>query len=464
MSALHRSAPWILVLSAGLAAGAWASGAEPDPDFLRLHAAGALVARGEAGRLYDGAPPAAGPAGKAAGTRPFRMPPAAAVALAPLGALPEGTAWVLWAAACGAMAAGGIGLAAAAAAREGSCAGTLLLAAAIPLAPLALDSVARGNFVLSLLVLVAGSLLALRGGGDRLAGLLAGAASAFHLAPVLLPFWFAWKRRWRAAAWGFGAAAAIFVLLPMAAAAPSAGAGLVGRWASLDSPLVTELDEHPGSSAGAGAARIEGQSCEASLSRLLSGWKWYRLREMPLTPEPIARGAVISVGPEKPLQQGTVTVLALVLSFLLLAAVIFATAPAGGEGAAEFPAEAAARLPLEAGLVLAAIPLVWIGARPHHFLLCAPALAALAAALGPRLRVPRAGAAAWTAAAFGSAGAILLFLSSDLVAGRNLAGELLARGSAGWGGLLLFAASALTLFRGRGTVPGADTGPPAPAP
>jgi hypothetical protein len=114
--------------------------------------------------------------------------------------------------------------------------------------------------------------------------------------------------------------------------------------------------------------------------------------------------------------------------------------------------------------VLAAIPLVWIGARAGHFLLCAPALAALAAGLGPRLRSPRAGAAAWTAAALGAAGALLLFLSSDLVAGRQPAGALLARGSAGWGGLLLFAASAITLYRAEARTPDATTVPPAPSP
>jgi hypothetical protein len=462
MIALHRAVPAILVLAAGLAAGLWASGARPDPDFLRLHAAGALVAGGGAEGLYHGAPPAAGPAGRESGTRPFRMPPAAAVVMAPLGAIPEGAAWILWVAACGAMAAAGIGMAAAAAAREGSCAGTLVLAAAVPTAPLLLEAVARGNLVLSLLVLAAGSVLALRRGGDRLAGLLAGAAAAVHPPPVLLPFWFAWKRRWRAAAWGFGAAAAFSVLLPMAAAGPSGGAALLGKWASLDSPLVTELDEYPGSSASAGAVRTEGQSFDAAFARLLSGWKWYRLREVPLTPDPLAREAMLSVGPEKPIPLRTASLLALGLSFLVLAVVIFATGPAGGGAEAE--ARSAERLPLEAGLMLAAVPLVWIGAREHHLLLCAPALAALAAALAPRLRSPGAGGGAWMAAAPGAAGALLLLLSSDIVAGPSLSRALLARGSAGWGGLLLFAASALTLSLSRATAPGTTAAPPTNAP
>jgi hypothetical protein len=427
---VRGAVPGILVLAAALAAGVFASRTEPDPDFLRLHAAGALVARGEAGTLYDRAPRAAGPAGERAGPRPFRMPPAAAVALAPLGALPEGTAWVLWIAAGGAMAAGGIALAAAAAAREGASTWTPGMAAGVPLAPLLLEAVGRGGTVLPLLALGAGSLLALRRGRDRTAGALAGAAAVLKLAPILLPLWFAWKRRWRAAAWALGVAAALFVLLPVAAAGPSGGARLLGKWAGMESPLVTELDERPGSSANAAGARIEGQSVPAVLDRLLAGWRWYRLREMPLEEGPGGRPEAVAVGLDAPLSQGTVTALGLGGVFLLLVLGILVTGPA----------TAAARLPLEGGLALALVPLAWVEARPVHFLLCAPALAALAAA-------PRTGTAGRVATGLASAGALLLLLSSDIVPGRALADALLARGSAGWGGFLLVAASALTLSR-----------------
>jgi hypothetical protein len=448
-------------LAGAIAGGAWAAGAAADPDFLRVHAAGALVARGEAARLYDGAPSAAGPEGRAAGTRPFRAPPAVAVAAAPLGALPERTAWVLWEAICGAAAAAGIGLAAAAAARAGARAGVAAAAAAIPLAPLLLESVARGNLVLPLLLLCAGSLAALGAGRDRTAGALAGAAAALKVAPILLVLWFAWKRRWRAAAFGLGAAGALFVLLPVAAAGPSGAARLIRRWAAQDDPLVTEMDEHPGTAVTVSAASVDGQSVKAVLYRTLARTPYFRLRERPASRSVAMDPGQIEVHGQEPLPAMTVYALWLAASFLLLATAVLATGPEVGEGAGG----AADRLPLEGGLVLAAVPLVWPEARTIHFLLCAPALAALPALLAAGPRAARPGGSpvpSRVLAAAAAAGALLLLLPSDALVGRDLADEMLARGATAAGGFLLFAAAALTLFRLRAASPGKVPGPPSP--
>jgi glycosyl transferase family 87 len=454
----------LAALGGAIAAGAWAARSPADPDFLRIHAAGALAARGDAARLYEGPPPPAGPEGEAAGRRPFRAPPAAAVLAAPLGALPERGAWILWEAACGALAAAAVALAAAAAAPGGARGARLAAAAAIPAAPLLLEAVGRGSMTVPLLALAAGSLAALGRGRDRIAGLLAGTAAALAVVPVVLVLWFPWKRRPRAAAFGLGAAAGLFLLLPLLAAGPAGGTGLLRRWAAQEDPLVTEIDERPGTAATGGAANVEGQSLKGILYRVLGGVAWFPLRERSLEGGAAGDPGRITVAVADPLRPGTVFAIWLGASFLLLAAAVFATGPLEGEE----PAAAQARLPLEGGLVLAAIPLVWPEARAIHHVLCIPALAALAAALAAELRSgrrPGPGGPLALRAAVAAAGAVLLFLPASGIPGRDLSGWMTAWGAPGWGGLLLFAASALTLWRLRAAAPGMGPGPPpVPAP
>jgi hypothetical protein len=462
-------------LVGAVAAGAWASAAPADPDFLRLHAAGALVAGGEGARLYDVALPAAGPEGKAAGLRRFRGTPATAVAAMPLGVLPERGAWIGWVALCGAAAAAGVALAATAASRPGARPGWIAAAAAIPAAPLLLAAVARGSLVVPLFVLAAGSLAALASGRDRAAGRLAGAAAALKLAPVILLLWFAWKRRTRAAAWGAVAAAALFFLLPLGFVGPSSGWSLLRRWSHLDDPLVTEVDERPGTTATVSVVNVEGQSAKAILYRLFGTTKWFRVRERPLEPGVASDPGHIAPRIAGPVPSRTLYAAWLGFSGLLLVTAVFATGPRREDDAESENA----RFPLEGGLVLAALPLVWPEAGEMHYALCVPVLAALAASLwieamagrpagpGPRGRAAQAqpseppGAPFPLRAGLAAAGALLLMLPAGGLLGRDLSEALLARGATGWGGLLLFGAAALTLFRLRAVPPGMG---PAPRP
>lgn len=435
----------------------------PPGDFLRYGRAATLVWRGEGELLYD----TGARARSAVWGDPVRLPekryryaPGLAVVLAPLGALAPATAWTLWSALCAALVAAGAGLAVALALRrlpEAGPAWLPLAAAVVPLVHLYTENVKLGQMNCLAFALSVGALWALDRGRDRAAGLLAaGAALAKHI-PVLLVLWFLWKRRWRAAGWGLAGLGLLFYAVPTAALGPAAHHDLLGQWAAQEDKLVTEVDEPDGMEATVNAVHVEGQSLKALLYRYLTPTAFFHLRELTPPPPPLpgegprlrpagagAHGILVNGG--RTWEPRTVFRLWLASLFVAMAVVVLATGPRPGED----PAAAARRFPLEGGLVLALLLLVSPESRNPHFQMLAPALAALAAGLAGR---SGRGAAWWTVAAAGGLGALLVGISTSGVLGRSLADHFLARGTIGFGGILLFGAAALALFRERAASP-----------
>ncbi len=462
MTRVFRRRFWAVLASASAVAFLlpWVPGASPGLDFLRYARAGTLVVRGEGAKIYQ---VPAGPGSLVwAGTamegkeRSFRYPPGAAVLAAPLGIASPGRTWPAWSAACAALLVATAGISVLFALRRLPPGGPAWLPAAaiLPLLPLLLRNLAEGQAACVVLGLCALSLLALDRGRDRAAGLLAGAAVAIKLVPILLVLWFSWKRRWKAAAWGLGGTALLFYGLPVAVLGPGTAHGLLGHWAAQRDPLVTEVDERPGTQASPGAVNLEGQSVGAILGRWCTPTPFSRVRDRPLVPGP-GDDPWISIHGGRALDPATVRGIWLAAAFSLLAVAILATAPPGEEEG-EDAGEAARRFPLEGGLVLAAVALLSPESREIHFIALAPLLAALAAGLAERR-----GAASAATAVVAGIGALLVLLPADLLVGRAFANELLARGAVGLGGLLLFGAGAATLFRERHAAARAG-GSPAP--
>jgi hypothetical protein len=429
-----------------VAARQWAD-APPGLDFLRYDRAGALVARGDGAKIYD---PISVARSEVWGDRErlpersFRYPPCVAVLFAPLGEMEPRTAWQLWRTGCVLLVVAGVGAAVAAALTRERGALPAFLVVLLAFTPMYVANVAEGQMNLLVFGLLAGAAFAFSRGRDRTAGALAGAAAAIKIAPVLLLLWFAWKRRWKPFFWGCGAIVAISWLLPVAVLGPSTAHALLRQWAGMEQPLVTEVDERPGSRANVAAVNIESQSLRGILVRTCTPTPYFRLRDKPLEMDAGGASPGISVHGGRRWSPGALRTAWMAAFFALVAAAVFATAPRPGEE----PAAAARRLPLEAGLVLALIPLVSPESRWIHFLVLAPACAALAASLAA---AERRGGTWWAAAIAGGLGAILLALP---VFGAE---TLLAWGAAGWAGILVFIASALTLFaeRASGTTPAA---------
>jgi hypothetical protein len=442
----------LLAAAAALAAGIRASAVPPDDDFLRYRAAGALVLRGEGEKIYASALPAQGPdgglrdgalrpgeaeAGWRAG-RPFRQPPGAAVLDAPLGALPLRAGWVLWSAAVAAILAAGAGAATALALRRlgpGGHPWIPFAAAVLPLLPLYLADAGAGQWNAWLFGLSILAVLALDRGRDAAAGLLAGTLAAVKVVPVLLVLWFAWRRRWRAAAWGLGGLVLVSCVLPAAAFGPVAALALTSRWRRMPDPLVTEMDERAGSMASPGTMACEGQSAGALLARYFSRTPFNRLRDRPLE-APRAGEPLVYVNGGREWDGKVLRWAWLAVAFGLLAATILATAPEDPSASPD-----PGRFPLEAGVVLAVLALLAPESRALHMISLAPLLAALAAGIHGATGTARRATAAAVAA-----GGLLLFLPSDLVVGRPAANEMLARGAPFFGGLVLLVAGLATLW------------------
>ena len=186
-------------------------------DFLAFYAAGKLVLDGNPGGLYDAGAITSiqrtiipSPVG-ANGYMPFINPPFAAVAFAPLAALPAQAARAAWALFSLAMlAAAGAWIARPLPARE-RVAGALLLALSFP----AYHSLAEGQWSAAMLLGGLAALQAARRGSWRLAGL---ALATWWLKPQLiaLPLLaLALDRRWAAVAWSVvGGAALTLASLP----------------------------------------------------------------------------------------------------------------------------------------------------------------------------------------------------------------------------------------------------------
>jgi len=404
--------------------------------FLDVQRAAVLAARGEGESLYDRRAVAGA---KAFGDprdlpeRPFRYPPSLAALAAPLGLLAPRAAWVLAAAGLGGLAAAGLAAAAAMAARrlpEGAPR-WIPWAAAAPFAPSLASAVAEGLPVAGVFGLASLAMLALDLRRDGLSGVLAGAAAAVKLGPLLLVAWAAWKRRWRAFAFGVGAAVVLFLLAPMAVLGPGAAIGGLRSWASLPEVLLTEYDERPGWTVSRAGA-FEGQSLPPVLRRWVTRVDYGRVREM--SAETRER-RVVSVHGGREWSPGLVRVLVAVLTFVLCAGAVLATAPPAEGGAT---GEGEDRGALEAGLLFALLFALWPDVKATHLAFLAPAAAAVAAAARRK-----AGTAAVAAAG------LLALLATDAVAGRDLADQVLARGGPLLAALLLYAASVAALRAGR---------------
>ena len=180
-------------------------------DFLAFYAAGKLVLDGNPGGLYDAGAITAiqrtiipSPVG-ANGYMPFINPPFAAVAFAPLAALPAQASRAAWALLSVAMlGAAGAWIARPLPARE-RVAGALLLVLSFP----AYHSLAEGQWSAAMLLGGLAALQAARRGSWGLAGL---ALATWWLKPQLLVLpllALALDRRWSAVAWSFAAGAAL---------------------------------------------------------------------------------------------------------------------------------------------------------------------------------------------------------------------------------------------------------------
>jgi hypothetical protein len=282
-----------------------------------------------------------------------------------------------------------------------------------------------------------------------------GVLAAVKVAPALFLLWLAWKREFRAALAGLGAAAAVSVLLPGAALGPSTGAALLGDWWDLGSPTVTEVDAPPGISMDAAATTAEGQSLRAALERTAGSWPYLRLREVRIprtaeeaaaaqaAPAPGAERRAAAVGPTgRRVLWG--------LGLFAIGAVLVLGCARRGEGEA---GEAPGRLALEASLVLVAVFLVADEtARIHLPLLLPAAMAAGHALSDPEWR----GGASRGAVLAAVALAGLLALGCSDVLGRDLADALLAKGGGTAAAILLFGAGAVSLFRERVAPPPAE--------
>jgi len=141
------------------------------------------------------------------------------------------------------------------------------------------------NLNVMLLALVVATWRDLERGRDTRAGVWLGLATALKIFPALLVAYAVYRRRWRAAAWATGVAAAV-TLLPLAPRGVADARRTLGEWAALSargtadrrakSQSLAALVDRTGAPAAAGAA--------ASLA-LIAGAAWWLRRPRPLFTE-----------------------------------------------------------------------------------------------------------------------------------------------------------------------------------
>ncbi len=221
-------------------------------DFLAFWTAGSLVLRGAASSMYDPAATIAVqrsvipfPVG-ANGYMPFINPPFVAVAMAPLGTLPEPLARVAWTIGNAVLAVGAAAWITRALRGWERIAGIL----AVVLGFVVYHTLAEGQWSLVLLVAGLVALAAARRGSWAVAGLalsvLLVKPQIFVLAMVLM----ALARRWRGIAWALaGSCTLILVSLPIT------GPGLYGEYARY---LVAVVASHFAGAGAAGGAAWQG--------------------------------------------------------------------------------------------------------------------------------------------------------------------------------------------------------------
>ena len=450
MTPRYRFVLTVVVLAAAIAA-ALREGlrdSRPAGDFLRYDRAGILVWRGQADRIYDDLgvdrnivwnDPENLPEAR------FRYSPALAVLLSPLGALPVETSWVIWSAICGALTALGAGLAAAMAVRRlpgGNPAWIPVAAAVLPLLHLYAENIKLGQMNCFAFGFCMIALYAFDRGRNRTAGLFtAGAVVAKHI-PLLLVLYFAWKRRWGAALWSLVFLGTLLYVVPTVVLGPRVHHGNLSRWTDQQDHLITEIDEPPGMRASESAVHVEGQSMKGLLYRYLTPTSFFHLkaRRGPGDDRPGSRGIAVNGGRAWPAR--TVFNLWLGASLVVLLTVVLAVQPVRGED----PAAASRRFPLEAGLILLAMVLISPESRNPHFQMLAPSYAALAAILAARR--PRS-PAGWVPVVLCIVAALGVLLPTRGLIGRDAADHLLARGTIGFGAIVIFAVVSWLLLRER---------------
>lgn len=437
----------LLVVAAGILAGvrALVRDSNPPGDFLRYDRAGALVWRGDGNRIYDDAYRKSNPVWNDRENLPedrFRYSPALAVLIAPVGALPPRAGYVVWSIITAALVALGVGLAAEMAVRRlapGSAPWWPAVLAGVPLVHLYTENVKLGQMNCFAFGFSVAALWCLDRKRDAAAGLLAmGAVVAKHI-PILLVIWFAWKRRWKAAAWGLGGILAVVYLLPTVMLGPATHHELLRTWVSQQKHLVTEEPDVPGISPSDIGTMVEGQSVKALACRYLTPMPYRHLASKVGEPDETPGSLGIFVNGNRNIGERNAGRVWIGVSFVLFLLMLVTTAPRPGEESEE---RARHRYPLEAGLLLLTLLLVSPESRNPHFQMMAVTYAALGATFiggAPR------GATRWIAVVATVLAVLSVAVSSRGILGRVGADQALAHGSIGFGALVLFAVSAWML-------------------
>lgn len=400
---VRRLLPLLLfVLVTALVCGARAAASRKvGGDFLRYHRAGRLVATGRADLLYDaeflreasvyGEERAAERREKGALADPlpeaeWKYAPTVAYLLAPLGALHPRTAWVLWGAWNGALVA--VTFAAAWAFASRGAPWRWMLVPAVVLVRPVNDNLQLGQLNLSAIAPATVALWAFDRGRDRAAGLAAALGGVVKYYPAALALWFAWKRRFAAAAVCLVGFAAAF-WFPALFAGPVRAADMNAAWLARRAHVYTE----------ARAADVPGHSVKSFVYRVLGGTHYLTGSD---------RDRVVLDVSVAALSPGTLRwlVAGIVVALLQLALVPSWGPLRGGDDA---------RGPPEASLFLCWILLASPEARAPHFLYLALPVAALTYVL------VRAWREQWVcrraATALAVVGAVLLQMESESLFG-----------------------------------------------
>lgn len=424
--------PLLLVLLVTLVSGVRAANARKVPgDFLRYHRAGRLVSTGLAEKLYDvkflrGAhvyaaeraaeASAASREGRSADPLPereFKYLPAAAVLLAPLGALHPRTANTIWGAWNGFLVAC-LFLFAWRFCAGGKRAAWMILPV-LALAHAANDNLNLGQLNPSALVPATLGVILVFRRRDVAGGLLVALGAVVKFMPVFLGAWLAWERRWKALAALLLGVAALGWGLPAAALGPARATALTQEYFEVRAHHYTtaKSDDLPGHSIKSFVFRTLGGTPFVTGS----GDKEVRIQV-----------AVARVSPD-----------ALYWVVIALNLAVIGTLFAVSRG--PLPQWQDPRAPPVAGAALAALLLISPEARDPHFLYLALPATTLVYGL-VRARDASLSAPPWWKAcvALAVVGALLLYTSSSTLLGDRAADRFTAVCAMGWGAAAWFAA------------------------